>query len=101
MADITFEELIQAVQKLTPQQKALLAQSLNEPSIDLTPTREELLAELEALRKTGAFKRSESLRNRYVNPAVDDLTDEQLSADIHEAATEWEQELDEFFGDEI
>jgi hypothetical protein len=96
MADITFEELMQAVQKLTPQQKALLAQSLHDTPVDLTPTREELLGELEALRKSGAFKRVESLRNRYVNPAVDDLTDEQLSADIHEAANEWDQELDEF-----
>jgi hypothetical protein len=101
MADITFEQLMQAVQKLTAQQKALLAQSLHETSVDLTPSREELLGELEALRKLGAFKHVESLRNQYANPAVDDLTDEQLSADIHDAATEWEQELDEFFGDEI
>lgn len=100
MADITFEELMQAVQKLTPKQKALLAQSLRTPPIDLTPTREELLAEFEALRKSGAFKRVESLRNKYANQAVDDLTDEQLSADIHETATEWEQELGEFLVNE-
>jgi hypothetical protein len=31
---------------------------------------------------------------------VSDLTDEQLSDDIHEAATEWEQELGEFFVNE-
>lgn len=96
MADMTFEELLEAVQKLTPQQKALLAQSLHETPIDLTPTRQELLSELESLHKSGAFKHVESLRNKYANPAVDDLTDEQLSADIHEAATEWEHELDQF-----
>jgi hypothetical protein len=42
----------------------------------------------------------ESLRNRYANPALDDLSDEELRATIHEAATEWEKELDEFFSDQ-
>ena len=100
MADITFEEILQAAQKLNPQQKALLAQSLDIPPLDMGPTREELIAELEALRAAGAFDNVESLRNKYANPALDALTDEQISADIHEAATEWEKELDEFFGDE-
>jgi len=95
MVDITFEEIMQAAQALTPQQKALLRESL-----DIEPTREQLITELEELRNAGAFKNIESLRNRYANPAVSDLSDEQLSADIHEAATEWEQELNEFFGDE-
>ena len=100
MADITFEEILQAAQKLNPQQKALLAQSLDMPPLDMGPTREELIEELETLRAAGAFDNVESLRNKYANPALDALTDEQLSADIHEAATEWEKELDEFFGDE-
>lgn len=100
MADITFEEILQAAQKLNPQQKALLAQSLEIPPLDMGPTREELIAELEALRSAGAFDNVESLRNKYANPMLEALTDEQLSADIHEAATEWEKELDEFFGDE-
>jgi len=100
MADITFEEILQAAQKLNPQQKALLAQSLDMPPLDMGPTREELIEELETLRAAGAFDNVESLRNKYANPALNALTDEQLSADIHEAATEWEKELDEFFGDE-
>jgi hypothetical protein len=100
MADMTFEEILQAARKLSLQQKALLIQSLDIPSLDMGPTREALIAELDALRAAGAFDNVESLRNKYANPAVDDLTDEQLSADIHETATEWEKELDEFFGDE-
>lgn len=100
MADITFEEILQAAQKLNPQQKAMLAQSLKITPLDVGPTREELIAELEVLRSVGAFDNVESLRNKYANPALDALTDEQLSADIHEATTEWEKELDEFFGDE-
>jgi hypothetical protein len=100
MADITFEEILQAVQKLNPQQKALLAQSLDMPPLDMGPTRAELIAELESLRAAGAFDQVESLRNKYANPALEALTDEQLSADIHAAANAWEQEMDEFFEDE-
>jgi hypothetical protein len=99
MADITFEEILQAVQKLSPQQKAVLAQSLELPPVDMEPTREELIAELDALVAAGAFEHVNSLRNKYANSALANMTDEQLLADIHEAATEWEQELDEFFGE--
>lgn len=97
MADITFDEIVQAARKLSPQQKSLLARSLELPPLDIGPTREDLIAELEMLRESGAFDNVESLRNKYANPALSDLTDEQLAADIHEAATEWEKELDEFF----
>lgn len=100
MAEITFDEIVQAARKLSPQQKSLLAQSLELPPLDIGPTREELIAELKTLRASGAFDNVESLRNKYANPALHDLTDKQLLADIHEAATEWEKELDEFFGDE-
>src|SRR5258708_9500922 len=100
MANITFEQIIQAAQKLNPEQKALLIQSLEISSLEMGPTREELIVELEVLRTAGAFDDVESLRNKFANPALNDLTDDQLSADIHEAATEWEKELDEFFGTE-
>jgi hypothetical protein len=68
--------------------------------LDIGPTREQLIAELESLRTASDFDHVESLPNKYANFALDDMTNEQLSADIHEAATEWEQELDEFFSDE-
>jgi hypothetical protein len=98
MADITFEEILRAAQKLTPHEKALLAQSLEISPLEMSPTRAVLMAEFEALNSANAFDNVESLRNKYANPALDALTDEQLSADIHQAATEWEHELDEFFG---
>lgn len=88
MADITFEDIIQAVPKLNPQQKALLVQTLEMLSLDSGPTREELIAELKLLHARGAFNNVESLRNKYANPVLDNLTDEQLLADIREAATE-------------
>jgi hypothetical protein len=100
MADITFEEILQAVQRLSQQEKAILAQTLEMPPLHTGPTREELLAELESMRAEGAFAGAASLRNKFADPALDHLTNEQLSVDIHEAAIEWEKELDEFFGDE-
>jgi hypothetical protein len=103
MIDLTFEELVAAARKLPAEQKAALIQTLQAPvnkGSPLAPTREELIAELEALRAAGAFNHVESLRNKYASPALDDLSDEQLRATIHEAATEWEKELDELFSDE-
>ena len=94
MANITFTELMQAVQKLTPEQKATLRRAL-----EASPTREQLIAELEAQRAAGVFKQVESMRNQYANPDLAHLTDQDLTTTIHDAATEWEQELDEFFGD--
>lgn len=98
MADITFEEIVKAVEKLTPAQRLLLRETLEDSPLELT--REALLAEFEARRAAGAFEHVESMRNLYAKPQAADITDAQLLADIHQAATEWEQELDEFFGDE-
>jgi hypothetical protein len=98
MAEITFGDILRAVQKLTPQQKHVLAQSLATPDEERLPTREELLAETEALREAGAFNSVTSLRNRFASHSRDNLTNEQLTAEIHDFANEWEQELDEFFG---
>lgn len=100
MAEMTFAEIVEAVQKLTPRQKAFLAQMLETPVLDLAPTREELLAELETLRAAGAFENVGSLRNAYAHPALHNLSDEQLQIDIRESAAAWEKELDEFFGDQ-
>jgi hypothetical protein len=99
VADLTFKELVEAVRKLPPAQKAALVQTLHVP-ISNSPTREELIAEMEALRAAGAFDQVESLSNKYANPALDDLSDEELRATIHEAATEWENELDELFSEQ-
>lgn len=98
MADITFDDIVHAVQKLTPEQKRILKQTLDD-SLDIEPTRESLLAEHARLRTIGVFDHVERLRNYYANPVTDDLDDKQLSTLIHNTATEWEQELDEFFGD--
>lgn len=99
MVDITFDQLVQVVRELPEEQKLLLVERMNLPELDMGPTRESLIAELETLRAAGTFDHVESLRNRFANSTSADLTDEQLAADIHAAATEWEKELDEFFND--
>ena len=65
------------------------------PRHPTSPVRDELIAETEALWVVGAFGEAESLCNKYANPALDDLSDEDLRATLHQAATEWESELDE------
>jgi hypothetical protein len=95
VANITFKELVEAASKLPPAQKAALVQTLQVPT-NSNPTREQLIAEMEALRAAGAFDQVVSLRNKYANPSLHDVSDAELRATIHEAATEWEKELDEF-----
>lgn len=95
MANLTFKELVAAASKLSPAQKAVLIHTLQGP-ISNSPTREQLIAEMEAMRSAGAFDHVESLNNKYASPASANLTDAELRATIHDAATEWEKELDEF-----
>ncbi len=61
-----------------------------------TFTREQAIAELEALRGAGAFDQVKSLFGKYANSGAD-VSAEELLAMIRESATEWESELDEFF----
>ena len=63
----------------------------SDPSADLT--REQLITELETLRATGAFEHVISLRNRYPAPSLRGVSDKQLLAAIHKAATEWEVDI--------
>src|SRR5687768_9474168 len=60
-----------------------------------SPTREELLKELETLRAT-PVRPGESLMGKYANPDQPEISEAALNAQLHADATEWEQELDEF-----
>jgi hypothetical protein len=64
------------------------------------PTREELIEELDSLRKAGKFDNVESLYGKFANPNVPEMSEEDFHAQMHAIATEWEQELDEFDADE-
>jgi hypothetical protein len=101
MIDISFEELVEAAQKLRPEQKAALVQTL-QPEIvfeEIPLTREQAIAELEALRAAGAFNGVESMRGKYAHPELD-VSGEELNAYLREVGTEWEKELDDLINDD-
>lgn len=101
MADMTFEEIVQAARNLRPEQKAALIHTLetDDQDEDMALTREGAIAELEALRAAGAFQHVESLYGKYAKPGVE-VSDEELNAYLHEVGREWEQELDDLIDDD-
>lgn len=95
MTNITFETIVQAAHELSPAQKMALIFSLQrETTQEVELTREQALAELEALRAAGAFNTVDSLRGKYANPDIE-ITDEELNAYLHEIGTAWEQDIDD------
>lgn len=86
MADITFEELLEAIRKLTPDKQEIVSQVMAEMSV--APQGAEQ-----------SIKTRPSLRNAYKRPHSEPLTPEQLENDIRAIRSEWEAELDEFYGD--
>jgi hypothetical protein len=101
MIDVTFEELVQAARKLSPEYKSALIQTL-QTEIITSPvqlTRERAIAELEARRAAGLFDTVESLYGKYARPDLD-ISDEELNAYLREVGKEWEAELDELINDD-
>lgn len=64
-----------------------------------SPTRQELLRDAEILRQT-PVRPDDSLLGKYANPNAPEISEEAFHAQMHAIATEWEQELDEFYDDE-
>lgn len=64
-----------------------------------SPRREELIRDAEILRQT-PVRLEDSLLGKYANPNVPDMSEEAFHAQMHAIASEWEQELDEFYDDE-
>src|SRR5262249_8049743 len=94
MVDLTFAEIVQAAQKLTPSQKAALIHALQQDTENTSLTREQAIAELEALRAAGAFDHVETLAGKYARPALE-LDEDEMSAYLHQIGTEWEEDLDD------
>ncbi len=63
-----------------------------------SPTRDELLHDVEVLRQTPVQPNS-ALLGKYANSTIPDMTEEEFHAQMHAIATEWEQELNEFYDD--
>jgi hypothetical protein len=100
MSTISFDQALRAARQLTPvEQDELMAhlRGRNEPapSEHDEQLRAHILAEFERRKATGAFENAAILRNKYANPALEAMSDEQLLADLHNIASEWEKELDE------
>jgi hypothetical protein len=95
---VNYEYVLQLAKKLKPEEQTALIEQLRAQQRGQI-TREALLAEFERRKAAGAFVDAEDLYGKYANPAVD-ISEEELEATIREASTEWEKELDEFFGDD-
>lgn len=76
--------------KMKPKEVKANAAHLQDESATPDLTRQQLIAELDALRAAGAFDRVDSLRDQYANPALKTVSDQQLRAAIREAATEYQ-----------
>jgi hypothetical protein len=116
---VNFDEVVKLAEQLNPAQQNVLIYRLRMKQAEQqaaaleyanrgtpisedyrSPTRAELIAELDQLRTAGAFANGESLYGKYANPNVPEISEEEFHAQMHVIATEWEQELDEFTSDE-
>ncbi len=101
MADLTFEEIVKAAQKLTPTQKALLIKmQIDELRLFTPKNAEESSAKREALRAMGAFDNVESLYGKYASLPVD-VSFEELNDYLIQVGKAWEEELDDLKPDNI
>jgi Mg/Co/Ni transporter MgtE len=101
MTSEAFTKVIELVEILSSAERAALMRHLQEKTIGSalgeTTTRESILAEFERRKAAGAFEGVESLKGKYAKRDVD-LSFEAIEEAIHEHS--WEDELDEFFGND-
>lgn len=96
MVDWTFDDIAEAAAKLSDEEKAKLIDLLQHPeSQSQRSFREQVRAELKALRESGAFDNVESLRGKYYRPDQPDISAEELQAYLTEIGREWEKEWDD------
>ncbi|MEO1669103.1 MAG: hypothetical protein AAFU54_31035 [Chloroflexota bacterium] len=94
MAELSFDEILEASLRLAPEQKLKLADALRVDS-----PRDLLLSELARRKAYGAFERAESLFGKYARPQQPDVSEDELNTYLHSIRTEWEEELNVFFGE--
>jgi hypothetical protein len=100
MADLTFEQVLEAAERLSAAERAALVERLRATLDDteLPLTRHRLIAELAQKRAEGAFEQIESLYGKFATPGVE-WNDDELEEFLHHIRTEWEAELDELADD--
>jgi hypothetical protein len=102
MSDVTFEQVYELAKQLPSEEQVLLVESLQanwSGELDYGVTREQLLAEMEELKASGAFDNVESLYGKYVSSNAQ-WKDGELEDYLHEVRTEWEKEIEEILGDD-
>ena len=95
---VRYEEVLELAKQLKPEEQAALIETLRARTTGRV-TREMLLAEFERRKAAGDTGNDTLYFGKYANPKVN-ISTEELEATLHEAATEWEKEIDEFFGDD-
>ncbi len=91
MADMTFDDILEAAAKLHPSEKQRLADALRSDTL-----RDEIIMETEGLRQSGAFAKAQSLYGKYKRPDMPNVTAVEMDEHLEQIGTEWEAELDEF-----
>ncbi len=99
MAMVAYEHVLEMARQLKPEEQQALIKAL-QPQTALPINRELVLAEFARRKAAGLFENAESLYGKFAYPQVE-LTEEALLATIREFSTEWEDELDEFYSDNI
>jgi hypothetical protein len=95
MATSYFNQLLQAIEQLTPEEQSALIIHLQRKVSEVSPERRLVLAEFERRKESGAFENAESLRGMFAHPALD-LSFEEIQDLTHQIAKEWEEEIDTF-----
>lgn len=90
MAEMTFDQILQAARQLSPPQKEELIRRLRADVL----TREKLIGELEELRRAGAFDNLASMKGKFARPGPLPDADE-VDDYLHSLNSAWEQDHDE------
>ena len=101
MSDAMLERVIRLSEQLSPAERVALVRHVQAtlPAVARRVTLDALKAKQAHLRATGAFAHPTSLANRWARPGLD-LSFEEIETLRHDVGREWEQELEQFFGDQ-
>lgn len=93
----TLDDVLALAEQLNSQEQNLLIYRLRAKQLQQSapPDRAMLLYLVDSLRQTIPNPEG-GLLGRYARPELPDISAEELHAQIHHAATEWERDLDEF-----
>lgn len=109
-----FDTVLQLAEQLDPAEQEMLIQQLRSARrtppaheivgrlqamrLNLNPTREDVIAELDLMWQL-PVKPENRLLGKYASHSMPPVSAAELQADVQAVATEWEQELDEFYTD--